>query len=104
VNLRSFDTGLFPATRGKLYNFQHGLGSTRLLVRIYYSADSTGGALEEVVTDASRGPTASLWVGAYLKSLSVDSLTIEVGGLGLSKFSGGLRTTGFLRVIAIALP
>jgi hypothetical protein len=29
--------------------------------------------------------------------------TIEVGGLGLNKFSGGVRTTGFLRVIAVAL-
>jgi hypothetical protein len=80
------------------------LGSTRLLTRIYYCADSTGGALEEVVLDASRGRTASLWVGAYVKSLSEGSLTIEVGGLGLNKFSGGVRSTGFLRVIAIDLP
>ena len=54
--------------------------------------------------DASRGRSASLWVGAYVKNLSVDSLTIEVGGLGLNKFSGGVRTAGFLRVIAVALP
>lgn len=104
VNLRSFDTGLFPAGRGKVYNFQHGLGSTRLVIRVYYSADQTGDAVEEVVLDASRGRAASLWVGAYVKSLTADSLTIEVGGLGLSKFSGGVRSSGFLRVIAVALP
>jgi hypothetical protein len=95
---------LFAATRGKVYNFQHGLGNTRLLTRIYYCADSTGVVLEEVVLDASRGRAASLWVGAYVKSLNEASLTIEVGGLGLNKYSGGVRSTGFLRVIAVALP
>lgn len=104
VNLRVFDSGFFPATRGKEYNFQHGLGSTRLLTRIFYSADSAGGVLEEVVTDASRGRVASLWVGAYVKILSAESIVIGVGGLGLNKFNGGVRTTGFLRVIAVALP
>ena len=104
MNLRSFDSGLFPATRGKVYSFQHSLGSTRLVIRIYYCADSSGVALEEVVLDASKGRAASLWVGAYVKSLSEGSLTVEVGGLGLNKFSGGVRSTGFLRVIAVALP
>jgi hypothetical protein len=80
------------------------LGSTRLLTRIYYCADSTGDALEEVILDASRGRSASLWVGAYVKNLSKGSLTVEVGGLGLNKFSGGVRSTGFLRVIAVDLP
>src|SRR6185295_6779663 len=34
VNLRTFDSGLFPASPGKTYSFTHNLGSTVLFVRI----------------------------------------------------------------------
>lgn len=104
VNLRSFDSGLFAAGLGKVYNFAHNLGTTRLLIRIYYCSDSAGSQLEEVIVDASRGRTASLWVGAFIKSLNADLLSVETGGLGLSKFNGGVRKAGFLRIIAVALP
>ena len=104
VNLRSYDSGLFQATSGKTYSFTHNLGSTALLVRIYYSADSAGTELQEVLIDTSRGRAASAWVGAFVKSLSENSMTIQVGGLGLTRFSGGVKSTGFLRVIAVALP
>jgi len=104
INLRVFDSGMFAAQAGKTYVFAHKLESTRLIIRIFYSSDATGGVLEEVVLDSSRGRTAALWVGAFVRSLSSDSMTISVGGLGLSRFSGGVRSTGFLRVIAVALP
>ncbi len=104
VNLRSFDSGLFPASAGKVYNFAHNLGTTRLLIRIYYCSDSAGLQLEEVIVDSSRGQRASLWIGAFIKNLNADSLSVETGGLGLSKFNGGIHKTGFLRIIAVALP
>jgi len=104
VNLHSFDSGLFAAAAGKVYTFQHNLGSTRLLIRVYYSSDSSGSDLSDVVVNTSRGLKATLWAGAFVKSLSSDALTVEVGGLGLTQFSGGTRKAGFLRVIAVALP
>lgn len=104
VNLRTFDSGLFQARPGKSYSFSHNLGSTGLLIRIYYSADSAGAELQEVLIDTSRGRAASAWVGAFVKSLNSDTMTIQVGGLGLNKFSDGVRSTGFLRLIAVALP
>ena len=104
VNLRAFDSGLFPASAGKTYSFTHNLGSTALLVRIYYSADSAGAELQEVVIDTSRGRAASLWSGAFVKSLTSNALTVQVGGLGLSKAVTSGRPGGFLRVIAVALP
>jgi hypothetical protein len=95
---------MFAASPGKTYDFAHNLGTTKLLVRIYYSADSAGAQLEEVIVDASRGQRASLWVGAFVTKLNANSLSIETGGLGLSKFNGGARKSGYLRIIAVALP
>jgi collagen triple helix repeat protein len=104
VNLRAFDSGLFPASAGKTYAFSHSLGSTALIVRIYYSTDPSGAELQEVLIDTSRGRAASAWVGAFVKSLSSNSMTIQVGGLGLTRSLAAGRTSGFLRVIAVALP
>lgn len=104
VNFHSFDSGLFAASPGKVYNFAHNLGTTRLLVRIHYCSDSAGSQFEEVIVDASRGQRASLWIGAFVKNLNTNSLTVETGGLGLSKFNGGVRKAGFLRIIVVALP
>jgi hypothetical protein len=104
VNLRAFDSGLFQAAAGKTYSFAHNLGSTALLIRIYYSADAAGAELQEVLIDTSRGRAASAWVGAFVRSLSADFMTIQVGGLGLTRSSVAGRTGGFLRVIAVALP
>jgi hypothetical protein len=95
---------LFAASSGKVYNFTHNLGAVPLLVRIYYCPDNAGSQLEEVIIDASRGRTASLWIGAFVRRLDAASLSVETGGLGLSKFNGGVRKAGFLRIIAMALP
>jgi len=104
VNLRTFDSGLFAASSGKTYNFTHNLGSTGLFVRIYYCADPSGAELQEVLIDTSRGRAASMWSGAFIKSLTANSITIQVGGLGLNKSAAASRASGFLRVVAIALP
>jgi hypothetical protein len=98
-----FDSGLFTASAGRSYPLQHNLASTRLLIRLFYSTDSTGAALEEVLTDTSRGRGPALWSGAFVRAITDNTLTVEVGGLGLSKSAVNLRT-GFLRVIAVALP
>lgn len=104
VNLRTFDSGLFPASPGKTYSFIHNLASTALIVRIYYSADPSGAELQEVLIDTSRGRAVSMWSGAFVRSLTANSITIQVGGLGLNKSIAASRTNGFLRVVAIALP
>jgi hypothetical protein len=104
VNLRTFDSGLFPASPGKTYSFIHNLASTALIVRIYYSADPSGAELQEVLIDTSRGRAVSMWSGAFVRSLTANSIIIQVGGLGLNKSIAASRTNGFLRVVAIALP
>ena len=104
VNLRSFDTGFFAATAGKEFSFAHDLGTTKLLLRVFYASDASGSGMQEVVLDTSRGRSASGWVGAFIESVTPTSLSVQTGGLGLSRFSGGVRTRGFLRVIAVALP
>ena len=104
VNLRSFDSGLFPASPGKTYSFAHNLGSTLLFVRIYSGADPSGAELQEVLIDTSRGRAVSMWSGAFVKSLTANAIIIQVGGLGLNKSVAASRTSAFLRVVAIALP
>lgn len=104
MNLRSFDTGFFAAAAGKEFAFTHDLGTTKLLLRIYYASDASGSGMQEVVLDSSRGRSSSVWVGAFIGNLTPTTLSVQTGGLGLSRFSGGLSTRGFLRVIAVALP
>ena len=103
VNLRVFDSGLFAAAPGKVYTFAHNLSATPLIVRVFYSSDGAGAQLEEVVNDASRGAANALWIGAFVK-VDGSSITVQTGGLGLTRFSGGVRKSGYLRVVAVALP
>jgi hypothetical protein len=99
-----FDSGFVAATIGSLLNFNHNLGTTRLLVKVYYSQDASGADMEEVIGDTSAGTFTARWIGAFVKSITPTTLKVQTGGLGLTRFNGGVRARGFLRVVAVGLP
>ncbi len=74
-----------------------------MIVRVYYAVDASGGEMDEVISDASGGRSAANWIGAFVR-ITQSNLKVQAGGLGLTRFSGGVRTRGFLRIIATPLP
>ena len=103
MNLRVFDSGFFAATPAKQYDFTHNLGTNKLIVRVYFSIDPSGAESEEVICDASGGRLIAGWIGAFAQITPL-TLSVQTGGAGLTRFSRGVRSRGFYRVIAIALP
>jgi len=102
--VRVFDSGFVAASIASSLSFTHDLGTTRLLVKVYYSEDASGVEMEEVVADTSGGTFVARWIGAFVKSITPTTLKVQTGGLGITRFNGGVRARGFLRVIAVALP
>ena len=81
----------------------HNLGTNKLIVRVYYAVDASTGEMDEVISDASGGRSTANWIGAFVRITS-SNLRVQAGGLGLTRFSGGVRPRGYLRIIATALP
>jgi hypothetical protein len=98
-----FDSGFFAATVGKEFDFAHNLATNKVIVRVYYAADASTGEMDEVICDASGGRLAANWIGVFIR-ITTSNLKVQGGGLGLTRFSGGVRTRGYLRIIATALP
>jgi hypothetical protein len=80
------------------------LNTTKLIVRLYYSPNARGSNQQEVVLDTSGGADPADWIGAFLRHIGEVEFQVQVGGRGLSRSGAGILRSGFVRVLAIALP
>jgi len=101
---KTYDSGWFAVVRSTTYAKTHNLGTTKLLVLVYFSnaADgSTHNTLVDVQNDHSE------YDGVQVTDITTTTFNIETLGNAICReWNAGSATdytTGYLRVIAIAL-
>jgi hypothetical protein len=102
VALSSYDSGWFSVSPGTAYSKTHNLGTTKLIVKLYWASDSNGTSMTEVFTnDPDKG-----W---GIKNITTTTLAAQTGTLYVTSTyaDNGTQTnqnSGYYRVIALALP
>ncbi len=112
--LTKYDSGWFSVAVGSEYSKTHNLGTTMLMLTLYYSSDSAGASDVHLCghtdTDIGGGSDNDN-VGAGVSDVTTTTLKVRTGKNGVAFFlynSSGQADdngplTGYLRVVALAL-
>ena len=101
-----YDSGWFAAnTTTKKYSKTHGLGTTALLITIYYADDDSGTNMQTCTADFT-GSGASH--GTIVKGITTTALVVQTGSEAICRTvadngTPADKTSGYLRVVCLAL-
>jgi len=104
--LKVFDSGWFACVLNTQYFMMHNLGTTKILVSVYFATDASGSNME-LVGDYNLRDTGTS--GCVVHSITSTSLQISSGSARVNHMGtnwGGSPpeyTSGYYRVIALAL-
>lgn len=99
----AYDSDWFAASPTTIYTLTHDLTSVKLFSKVYWASDATGGDMEEVNNVMSGAADQ----GSYVADISDATCKLRVGSTLSGYIDGtgayGNRSTGFLRVIIVAM-
>lgn len=110
--LGTYDTGWRFFGTGDFRTFTHNLGTTKLVVKVYFATTSSGASMQEVVNTLYNytDGTTDLRIGAVVKAINSTNLSVQTGDRGITTVldspdgnAVARYTSGYLRVIVIAL-
>ena len=111
--LNVYDTGWVAFSQGQSRTFTHNLGTTKMMVKVYFATSASGASMQEVMTTFYNFPEGihDPRAGAIVKAITATQFILQTGDRGIQNLidspagTGVARaTSGYLRVIAIALP
>jgi len=102
--LKVYDSGWFAVSTNNVYTKAHGLGTTRLTAQVFSATDANG---TDMAVQQYLDGNGSSYVGMTIQSISSDQLTVRVYA-GWYKHvtppaGGAMQTSGYARVVALAL-
>lgn len=103
ASLISYDSGWFFSNSGpsSILVLTHNLGTTKMLVKVYFAEDNSGANIQEMTVDWVNG------FGTIVKDITPTQLTVQpMNAVSWVVDSAGVRswrTSGYLRVVAVAL-
>jgi len=110
LGLKVYDSGWFYVTRGQTYTKTHNLGTTKMIVKMYYADDASGNNMEEL-NGAQRDDVANECFhtyGGYAKNITPSTFAIQSAEEYVhmrmdNRGDANCKTSGYYRIIAIAL-
>ncbi len=106
VGLKVYDSGWFLISVGESYSKVHNLGTTRVLMQVYFSINSDGSGFVTIMGCDNTNYNTNL--GIVLTGLTISGISIRTGnpylfnGMGING-ENYYPTSGYLRVIMMAL-
>lgn len=100
-NISTYDSGWFAVSTSASYIKTHSLGTTKMVIAVFYSASSDGSSPMLVRNwDAESGYT----YGYRIDTISTTNFTVKTAALGVNliTFPNTSATSGYYRVIALA--
>jgi len=100
--ISSYDSDWFAVSSSSNYTKTHSLGTTKLIIDVFYSADGATGIYKVRNWDAENGYS----VGYLINAITTTQLTIYTAaqGVTLTAFPNTATASGYYRIIALALP
>ena len=110
LHLKTYDSGWFEIAPDGTYTKTHNLGTTKLIVQLYYAPNSDGSGMQRLA-NARRMPYTHSDIGhegTTIKDITTTQLTVQCGhNVGNTVNSSGVCTVvpnnGYARVIVISL-
>lgn len=104
--LSTYDSGWFACTTEGTYSKTHNLGTTNLIIMLYFSTASDGSANVDVVQQ--RGNEEGFHWGGNVTDITTSTFTVQASGNAVIRAldSSGNETSitsGYYRVVAVAL-
>jgi hypothetical protein len=103
ASIPSYDSGWFSAVANHQYSLTHGLGTTALLINVYYSSNGTTDMNQ--LYDYRGDGTGNLY-GTKVNSITTTTFVVQTGADGVAVLigatgAGETHQTGYLRIIAV---
>lgn len=106
--LKIYDSGWFPVSVRNVYTKNHGLGTTRLLVTVYFATDINGTNMSQII-QCVRIDSGSSMYGAQIQNITNTTLDVHTGYhslvvlLNATGSYDAVYSSGYYRVVALAL-
>jgi hypothetical protein len=108
VPFTSYDSDWFAVTTGTNYSKTHNLNTTKLIIDIFYADDGSGTNMMKVGTTDVRQDGGANMSGCSIESITTTTLSVHTGAYGiagtLTAGAFGNKTSGYYRIIVLALP
>jgi len=106
-SFKTYDSGWFYVTSSQSYNFNHNLGTTKLLINLYFATDTSGSNMTVVPSLEETKGTGIGNNGGQVTNITPTSLTVSTSTSNVCRRiiygSVTMYNDGYYRVIAVAL-
>ena len=98
-----YDSGYFAVAANTTYTKTHSLGTTKVLTLIYFSVNSDGSGECGIPTHNYYYEPYNSEAVTYVTALSTTAISIKTGPSYVANVAGTNRTSGYERIIMVAL-